>query len=80
MSSHQSPKKKKEVQRLTFLCENYDSVWLKRFLKRSGQKQRSEKQRLKPQGKQRIMEDINPKDCIDDYDTAKRVCFKVIKH
>ena len=80
VSSQRSPKKKKEVQRLTFLCQNYDSVWLKRFLKRSGLKQRSGKQRLKTQGKQRILEDTIPKDSIVDSNTTKRVSLKVIKH
>ena len=44
-----SPKGKKEVKRITFVCESYDSVWLKRFLKRSGVKQKARKQRTKSQ-------------------------------
>ena len=44
-----SPKRKKEVKRLTFVCESYDSVWLKRFLKRSGVKQKAKKQSTKSQ-------------------------------
>ena len=42
-----SPKRKKEVKRITFVCESYDSVWLKRFLKRSGVKQKASKQRTR---------------------------------
>ena len=79
VSSPRAPKKKKEVKRLSFLCETYDSVWLKRFLRRSGSKQKIGKQQLKtPKKKQGAVQDTRADGCIVDSVAMKKDCLKVI--
>ena len=81
VSSPKAPKKKKEVKRLSFLCESYDSVWLKRFLKRSGSKQKTGSKRLKTsKKKQAASQDTSPEGCIVDSIALKRDCLKVINY
>ena len=81
VSSPRLPKKKKEVKRLTFLCENYDSVWLKRFLKRSGSKQKIGKHHLKaPKKTQGAVQNTRPEGGKVDSVALKRDCLKVINY
>ena len=79
ISSSRPLKSKKETKRLTFLCESYDSVWLKRFLKRSGTNQKSVRQRLKDSLKEKnIAKDTKSEECITDSIGLEKPGLKVI--